>query len=180
MCKPTSREPGEGDVANLRMRYQRVAKARAAAGTEIHHPFRHAALFQQFHKLCRNRRRIARRLQHHGVAADDRGQRHARHNGAGKIPRRNHSADAKRNVGESVAFARQLHGRLGLRKTQRLARVELAEIDGLGDVGIGLGPVLGNFEHQPGHVFQLALAHHIGDAEQAATRAPRRRSGSSV
>ena len=91
---------------------------------------------------------------------------HAGHDGAGEIPRRNHRADAERNVGQRVALARQLHGRLGFGEAQGLARVELAEIDGLGNVGIGLEPVLRNFEHQPGHEFELALAHHIGDAEQ--------------
>ena len=148
------------------MSHQRVAEAGAAAGTEIHHPFGHSAFFEQFDKLRRDGRRIARRLQDDGVAADDRGQRHAGHDGAGKIPRRNHRAHAQRNVGQGVALAGQLHRRLGLGEAQRLARVELAEVDGLGDVGIGLKPVLRNFKDQPGHEFQLALAHQIAHAKQ--------------
>jgi hypothetical protein len=157
---------GESDVANLRMRHQRIAKASAAARAEVHNAFGHAAFFEQFHELRRNRRRIARRLQHDRVAADDRSDRHAGHDGAGKVPRRNHGADAERNIGQRVALARQLHGRFGLREAQRLARVELAEIDGLGNIGIGLEPVLRNFKHQPSHVFQLALAHDIGHVKQ--------------
>ncbi len=65
-----------------------------------------------------------------------------------------------------IALAGQLHRGFGLRQTQRFAAIELAEVDGLGDVSVGLGPVLRNFEDQPGHVFHLALAHHVGDAEQ--------------
>ena len=157
---------GESDVANLRMRDQRVAETRAAAGTKVHDAFGHAAFFEQFDELRRNRRRIAGGFQDDGVAADDRSEGHAGHDGAGEVPRRNHGADAERNVGQCVALARQLHGRFDLREAQGLAPVELAEIDGLGDVGIGLEPVLGDFEDQPGHVFELAFAHHIGDAEQ--------------
>ena len=91
---------GEGDVADLRMRHQRVAEAGAAAGTEVHHAFGHSAFFEQFDKLRGNRRRIARGLQDNGVAADDRSERHAGHDGAGEVPGRNHRADAERNVGQ--------------------------------------------------------------------------------
>ena len=159
---------GEGDVAGLGMRHHGIAEAGAGAGTEIHHAFRHAALFQQLDKLRRDGRRIARRLQDHGVAADDRGQRHAGHDGAGKIPRRNHRAHAQRNVDQSVALARHLHRQFGPRQAQRLARVVFAEVDGLGDVGVGFGPVLADFENQPGAEFELALAQQIAHAEEQA------------
>ena len=148
------------------MRHQRVAEACASAGAEVHDAFGHAAFFEQFHELRGRGRRIARRLQDDGVAADDGSERHAGHDGAGKVPRRNDGADAERNVGQGAALARQLHGRLNFREAQSLARVELAEVDGLGNVGVGLEPVLGDFEHQPRHEFEFALAHHIGDPEQ--------------
>src|SRR5580658_3172887 len=157
---------GERDVTDLGMRHQRVSERYPAAGTEVHHAFGHAAFFEQFDKLRRNCRRIARRLQDDGVAADDGSQRHAGHDGTGKIPRRNHGADAERNVGQSVALARQLHGRFSFREAQSLARIELAEVDSLGDIGIGFEPVLGDFKHQPCHVFQLALAHYISHVKQ--------------
>ncbi len=51
------------------------------------------------------------------------------------------------------------------RKAQGFAGVELAEVDGLGNVGVGLGPVLADFENQPSHEFHFALAHEIADAE---------------
>ncbi len=65
-------------------------------------------------------------------------------------------------------LAGKLDGRLGFRKAQRFARVELAEVDGLGDVGIGFSPILADFENEPCHVFHLALAHEIADAEDEA------------
>src|SRR5579862_2480761 len=159
---------GEGDVAGLGMGDDGVAETGSGAGTKIHYAFGHAGFFEQFHKLGGDRGRIARRLQNHRVAADNGGQRHASHNGAGKIPRRNDRAYAQRNVVQGVVFAGQLNRSLRFRKTQGLARVELAEVDGLGNVGIGLGPVLADFEDQPCHVFHLALAHEIADAEDEA------------
>ena len=60
---------------------------------------------QHFDKLCRNRRRIARWLQDHRIAADDRRRRHARHDRRGKIPGRDYRADAERDVAQCVAFA---------------------------------------------------------------------------
>ena len=57
-----------------------------------------------------------------------------------------------------VALARQLHRSLRARQPQRLARIELAEVYGLGDIGIRLRPILAHFKHQPGFKLELALA----------------------
>ena len=159
---------GERDVAGLRMRDHGIAEARSCAGAEVHYAFGHADFFEQLDEFGGNGRRIARRLQDDGVAADDRGDGHAGHDGAGEIPGRNHGADAERNVGQRVALARQLHRRFGFREAQSFAGVELAEIDGLGDIGVGLAPVLADFKNQPRHVFHFALAHQVGGAEQQA------------
>ena len=159
---------GESDVAGLGMRHHRIAETRASARTEIHHAFRHAALFQQFDELGRDGGRIARRLQDDGVAAHDRSQRHAGHDRAGKIPRRNHRAHAQRNVDQRVALAGHLHRQFGPRQAQRFAGIVFAEVDGLGDIGVGLGPVLADFEDQPRAEFELALAQQIANAEEQA------------
>src|SRR4030081_3789898 len=95
----------ERDVANLRMRHQSITKARSSARTKINNALWHAAFFQQFDELSCNSRRIARRLQGEGVAAQNRSQSHARHDGAGKIPRRNHGPDTEWNVSQGVALA---------------------------------------------------------------------------
>jgi len=62
-------------------------------------------------------------------------------------------------------FAAIVGESLGLGEAQSLARVELAEINRLRNIGIGLNPVLGNLKHQPSHVFQFAFAHHISDVK---------------
>ena len=93
---------------------------------------------------------------------------HAGHDGAGKIPRRNYRPYAQRNVHQGVAFARHLHRQFGTREAQRLPRVVLAEVDSFGDIGVGLGPVLADFENQPGAEFEFALAHYVSHAEEQA------------
>src|SRR5208282_802685 len=143
-----------------------IAKARAGAWAEIHHAFRHANLLQQLDELGGNGWRITGRLQDHGVAADDGSQRHAGHDGTRKIPRRNYRAYAKRDVAQRIVLARHLYWRFNFRKPQSLAGIEFAEVDGLGNVRVGLSPVLADFENQPRHVIHFAFAHTIGGAEQ--------------
>ena len=155
---------GEGDESSFGMRDHGIAEAGSGAGTEIHHALRHPRFFEQFDKLRGDGRRVARRLQDHRVAAHDRRHCHSGHDGAGKIPRRNHGAHAQGNVHQSIALPGQLNGCLGLRESQGLAGIELAEIDRLGNVGVGLSPVLADLEDQPRHEFHLALAQQITDA----------------
>ena len=77
-----------------------------------------------------------------------------------------------------IAFAGHLHGRFSSGKSESFTGIEFAEVDGLGNVGIGFGPVLADFENQPGHVIHFALAQPVGGAEQQARRALRRGCGS--
>ena len=86
----------------------------------------------------------------------------------GKIPRRNYRAHAQRNVEQGDRARRAVAHRLGLRQTQRFAGIELAEVDGFGDVAVGFGPVLADFKNQPRHEFELAFAQQVGHAEQQA------------
>ena len=85
--------------------------------------------------------------------------RHASHDGAGKIPRRNHGAHSERNVVQRIALAGQLDVGLDFGEAQSFTSVDIRqEIDGLGDVGVGLGPVLADFKYQPGGKFKFAFA----------------------
>ena len=59
-----------------------------------------------------------------------------------------------------------MHRRFSFRQAQGLASIEFAEINQLGDVGIGFGPVLPNFEDHPGSQFKLALEQDVSQAEQ--------------
>ena len=94
-------------------------------------------------KCARNGHCIAPlRLQDHGVPGDDRGHGHARHNGEREVPGRDHRAYAQGQVVQLVMLAGQLNRRRRFFQPQRLASVELRKVDCLGDIGIGLGPVL--------------------------------------
>ena len=115
--------------------------------------------FKQLDKFGGDGRGIARRLQNYSVAADDGSRRHAGHDGAGEIPRRNYCAYSERNVGERIVLAGHLHGRLGFGETQGFASIKFQEVDGLGNIGVGFAPVLADFKNEPGHVIHFALAH---------------------
>ena len=67
-----------------------------------------------------------------------------------------------------IALSGQLHRRVHLRQTQRFTAIELAEIDGLGDVGIRFRPIFTHFEDQPRAEFKLALPHKIAHTEYQA------------
>ena len=66
-----------------------------------------------------------------------RGHGHARHDGARKIPRRNHRTRPQGNVEQRIALAGQLHWELARDETQSFARIKLAEVDGFRDVSVG-------------------------------------------
>ena len=157
---------GKGNEPRLRMRHQRIPEAAAAAGAEVHHAVRHAALFQNLHQLGGDRRRVAGGLQHNRISADDGSHGHAGRDRRRKIPGRNHRAHSERDVPEIIALAGVLNRRLRLCQPQRFARIELAEVDGLADIGIGLGPVLAHLENHPCGPFELALADGLGYPQQ--------------
>jgi len=52
-----------------------------------------------------------------------------------------------------------------MRHAQRFAGVEFAEVDGLGDIGVGFAPVLADLEDEPGAELEAALANYVGDVE---------------
>ena len=158
----------ERNVARLGMSHDGVSKTSARTGAEIDHPLRHSGLFQKFDELRGDGRRVARRLQDHSIPANNRRQSHSRHDRARKIPRRNHGADPQRNIEKPVAFTRQLDYRLRFRKAQRFAAVQFTEIDGLGNVAVGLGPVLADLKNQPRHEFELALAQQVANPKYEA------------
>ena len=49
-------------------------------------------------------------------------------------------------------------------RREGFAGVELEEVDGLADVGVGLGPVLADLEDEPGAEIELALADELRGA----------------
>ena len=113
-----------------------------------------------------NDRRVARRLQDHGIAAHDGGGGHPDHDRAGEVPWRNHRADAERNIDELVSLAGNRDDRLRLRVAQRFARIKLDKVDRFGDVTVGLGPAFPDFVDQQRVVVEPALAQQRPDFEK--------------
>ena len=157
---------GEGDETRLGVLDQSVSERRAGAGTEVDHSGRQAGFFQSLEKLGRDGRRIAGRLEDHGVAAHHRRRSHAAHDRQREIPRRDHRAHAQRDITQGVAFAGKLHGWFGFGQVQGQASVELQEVDRLAGVGFGFVPVLADLQDHPGIELRLALADDVGCAEQ--------------
>ena len=166
MRKPTSLEP-----VNEMKRISGCVRSRSPIslpepGNEVHDAGRYADLVQQIDEPRGDDGRIARRFEHDRVAGDDRGRRHADHDRAGEVPRRDHRADAQRDVDELVAFALERHDRLRPRVAQRLARVELEEVDRLGDIAVGFGPALADFVDQQRVVIEAPLAQQLRRSEE--------------
>ena len=65
-------------------------------------------------------------------------------------------------------------GRCRLGEADRFQRVHHAEVNQFGDIAVGLGIVLADFEDQPRHQLELALAHELrGPEQQVGARLPR-------
>ena len=88
------------------------------------------------------------------LPGDERGGGHAAEDREREIPRGDDGAEAAALVGEGVVFAGEMALRSRAEFDERLAGVVAAEIDGLGDVGIGFAPGLG-----------LLVDFHRGEAE---------------
>ena len=65
-----------------------------------------------------------------------------------------------------IALAGILDRRRRLRQAQRLTRIELQKVDGLGHIGIGLNPVLAHLVGQPGAELKFALANQLRRLQQ--------------
>src|SRR5581483_6957207 len=138
----------EGDDGDVRMGGKGRADPRAVTGEELHHTGRHARGTQRLDQAPRRRRRLLRGLQDHGVAGDERGDRHPRRDGEREVPRRDDGGDALALVREAVPLPRRrLHeGARGAVQSQHLPPVVLAEVDRLAHVRIGLVPRLAALE----------------------------------
>ena len=156
----------EGDETSLWMIDDDIADFRAGAGHEIHHTRGHPSFFKQFKKLVGDRRRVRRRLEHHGVARHNRRCRHARHYRQRKVPWRNHCAYSERNVIKMIVFAGQLYQRLPACVSQHLMGIKLAEVDRFGSVPVRLRPGLRHCVNHPGRQFMFALPHQVSRTKE--------------
>src|SRR5258705_5853811 len=147
------------------MRDDGAAELRPLAGAKVHDAVRQANLFEQFHKLRGDRWCVDGRLQDYGISADNRSGRHSGHDGKGKVPRRNDSTYAQRNIAKFVALARELDRRGCLVQSQGLASIELQKVDGLADIRVRLRPGLVDLQGQPGAELEASFANQRGGGE---------------
>ena len=143
-----------------------VAKSSARAGAKVDHAAGNSRFFENLNKPGRDGWRVAGGLQDDCIAGDDGGRSHAGHNREREIPRRNDRTHAERDIEQPVAFARVLDGRGSRGEAQGFARVELEEVDGLGYVGIGFGPILADFVGEPRTKLELAFTDDVRRVEQ--------------
>src|SRR6266568_1647148 len=80
------------------MLHERIADGAARTGDEIQRFLGNAGLIKDIDEFRGDRRRIAGRLEHHGVAGDKRRGDQPGHDGAREIPRRNDHSDAARKM----------------------------------------------------------------------------------
>jgi hypothetical protein len=117
-----------------RVRHQRPAGLVVGAGQELEDIARDAGVPQAPDQLPAGQHGLGRGLEDDGIAGGQRGEHAARGNGERKVPRRGHDHHAQR-----------LHaaiGHLGGNLAQR-AGVVAGEVDGLGDLHVGLRHRLG-------------------------------------
>ena len=114
------------------------------------------------------------------VARGQAGGRHAHGDRDREVPRRDHRHHAARRVAHLVALAGDLEERLAAIERDRAAGVELEEVDGLADVGVGLVPGLGALAHRQRGELGAALAHPGRGARRGSRRAWRRGSPTSA
>ncbi len=148
------------------MRDQRVADRSSGTRNEIDHSGRQTDLVQEIDENRCDHRSIARWFEHDRITGDERRRRHPGHDCERKIPRRNHDADAERNIAQHVFFAADRHERRRFVVTQRFAGVEFHEVDRFGRVGVGFRPALSDLEHEQRVEIIAALTNELRGAEQ--------------
>ena len=95
---PDRGRAGKRNQLHVAMTHQRGAHFLAASMNQIDDPRRHAGLVEDLDESCRGMRRIFRRLEDHGVAADQRGKQLPGRDRQRKIPRRDQRAHADRRA----------------------------------------------------------------------------------
>src|SRR5919205_346240 len=133
----------------------RVADRAAAAVEDVDDPRRQARLGEQLDEALAEEWRVARRLEDHGVPADERGRELPRRDRDREVPRRDRAHDADRHPHAHVELVLELGRRRLAEEAPALAGHVVAHVDRFLDVAPGFGLDLA---HLPGHeVGQLVL-----------------------
>jgi hypothetical protein len=127
---------------------------------------RDAGVAQRLDEHEAAQRRLLGGLEDHRVAGRQRRGDHAGRDRDREVPRRDDRGHAARRVVQAVALAGDLEQRPAAAQCDRAPRVELQEVDGLADVGVGLGPRLARLAHAERRERGPALAHPRGGARE--------------
>ena len=164
--RPTSVDPVNDTTRTSIADEQRVADVAAAAGDEVDDAARDAGLFEDLDEVERRERRQRRRLEHDGVAADQRRDDLPRRDRHRKIPRRDDRADAERLTHRHRELVAQL-GRHGLAVlAPPFARHEEGHVDRFLDVAARFVEDLAHLARHVARERLLALGEQLRGAEQ--------------
>src|SRR6266481_288106 len=140
---------GKRNSLNVGMLHQRRSRFRTKAGNNVHHAFGQACIHQRADEVKSGKRSVFSRLDHAGIAADQSRKEFPRRNSHGKVPWRNHSANANGHAHSHGKFAGQL-GRYGnAQKAASLTSHIIGSVDGFLDVTPRL---FEDFAHFAGHL----------------------------
>ena len=156
---------GQRDGAHVAMLGERRPYLRAEAGHDVDDAFGKSGIDQRANQVEGRQRRVLRGLDDAGVAADDGGQQLPRGDRHGKIPGRDHAADADGLPHRHRELVGHFRGRGGTEHAAPFAGVVVSSVDGFLHVAAGLGE---HFTHFAGHVagmVLLALNQNLGGAE---------------
>ena len=136
--------PGEGDEGDSGVADQAGAY-RSVAGQVVERAFRRPGGVEDLHQPGRRDGRALRGLEDDGVARDQGRGDHPGRDGHGEVPRRDDDGHPAGLVAVLVLFSREPAQALGPVEADHLAGVVLAKVDRFGNIGVGLGPGLGDF-----------------------------------
>ncbi len=136
---------GEDNLHYIGMPHEGCSHDLAAAGQKGEDARRNARRERMLVEGIGDRIGLLGGLEEHRIPGDQRRRGHAAKDGQRKIPRRDDGAEAPAFIGQNIDLAGQVSLSARGEFNHRLASIVTAEIDRLGDIGIGFAPRLGLF-----------------------------------
>ena len=146
---------GEHDGGNARIGHQRGTHLHAITRQQLQHIGRNAGFVQDPDGFCGDQRRLFGRFGDDRVAGTQCGRDLAGEDGQREVPR----ADAQHGTQRPVRIVAELGG--------YLVAVVAQEVDGLADLGDGVGQRFAGLAYDQTHQHRHAVFHQLGGAQQA-------------
>ena len=159
------RRSGQRNSTHVDMLRQRRADVGTKSADDVDDSFRESGIGKSANKIKRRQRRILSGLDDAGVAADDCGKKFPRRNRHGKIPRRDHAADADGLAHGHGKLVRHFRRHGGTEQATAFARIVISGVNRFLHVAPRFGENLAHFAgHFAGIVF-LTLNQNLGSAK---------------